>query len=173
MQFIPSLNDEQDLKSLHPHVARKVRKLMEAMSEIGLPCTIVSAYRSFRQQNELYAKGRTADGRIVTQAKGGQSYHNYGLAADLLPLVCAKDRDWAPEHQAWKMLGVLAEKMGFVWGGRFGDRPHIEYTRGMHYSQLKMWHDEGGLDAVWARLDLYFKPSRGGVISTKPNDHAR
>ena len=37
-------------------------------------------YRSFDEQNHLYAQGRTKPGKIVTYAKGGQSYHNFGLA---------------------------------------------------------------------------------------------
>jgi peptidoglycan L-alanyl-D-glutamate endopeptidase CwlK len=38
----------------------------------------------------LYAIGRTKPGKKVTKAKGGTSYHNYGLAFDIYPFINGK-----------------------------------------------------------------------------------
>jgi peptidoglycan LD-endopeptidase CwlK len=175
MKYIASLNDQNDLNTLHPYVRVKVQRLMEAMSDAGFPCTIVHAMRSMRTQAELYSQGRTKPGAIVTNAKPGQSYHNYGLAVDLLPLVCAKDRNWAPDHQAWQVLGALAKAMGFTWGGAWNDKPHVEYHKQVHHTQLRKWLDEGTMDSVWAHMDQIFRPNQPPRQSTitNANIHAR
>jgi peptidoglycan L-alanyl-D-glutamate endopeptidase CwlK len=90
-------------------------------------------FRTWSQQNALYARGRTAPGVIVTHARAGESAHNYGLAIDFFavtprapdgPLV----PNWAPA--AYQSLGDMANKHGLVWGGEwtvFPDRPHVQW----------------------------------------------
>lgn len=97
----------------------------------GLNVLIYCTRRSFEEQNELYALGRTAPGHIVTNAKGGESAHNYGLAFDGAPTVGGKplwDEPLAGPH--WKHYGSLAKTAGMEWGGDWKgsliEGPHIQ-----------------------------------------------
>lgn len=112
-----------------PSVDRKVQELLQVMQQMGLPMKVVEGYRSIERQDALYAQGRTAPGSIVTNAKGGQSFHNYGVAVDCVFTV----KGWNAPDSDWKKYGKAAEALGFEWGGsweNFVDRPHIQFTQG-------------------------------------------
>ena len=116
-------------KDVLPVVKRSAEAVIAEMATLKLPVRIIEGYRSIERQNELYAKGRTAPGAIVTRAKGGESYHNYGCAVDL---VFVEKGYNAPESE-WQALGSVAVKHGFEWGGSwagFPDRPHCQITMG-------------------------------------------
>src|ERR1043165_556102 len=66
-------------------------------------CRFTQTLRTFEEQNALYAQGRTKPGQIVTNAKGGQSYHNYGLAIDFALLI-DKNGDGKPDEVSWDRL---------------------------------------------------------------------
>ena len=92
--------------------------------------------RTIAEQNALYEQGRTKPGNIVTNAKGGSSYHNYGLAIDLVQMIDGKV-NWNFDY---KKLKPYADKYGIVWGGTFKsivDKPHFEISFGFKPSQLK------------------------------------
>ena len=113
----------------YPLVKRKSEQLIEAMKVLGFPIIITETYRSFARQNELYAQGRTKPGAIVTNAKGGESFHNYGVAFDC---KFVKEGYNAPDTQ-WLILGKEGEKLGLEWGGRwvsFRDKPHFQLLQG-------------------------------------------
>jgi peptidoglycan L-alanyl-D-glutamate endopeptidase CwlK len=92
------------IKLMHPSVRDEVQQMYEEMCEALSGRAIVRfAYtlRTIAEQNELYAQGRTKAGKIVTNAKGGQSYHNYGLAFDIVLLV-DKDKNGSFESASWE-----------------------------------------------------------------------
>lgn len=123
-------------KGLLPLVERQANKMVEDMNFLGLPVRITQGYRSIAEQNKLYAQGRTTPGAIVTNAKGGESYHNYGVAVDF---VFRKEGYDVPESY-WKTLATVGKKYGFLWGGdwpRFKDRPHFEMTLGYELKDFK------------------------------------
>lgn len=114
---------------LLPVVKRKVDLVLEEMELLGYPMRIVEGYRSIERQNKLYSQGRSTNGLIVTNAKGGESLHNYGVAVDLV----FKKEGYNATIRQWETFGVIAEKHGFEWGGRwknFIDKPHIEMKLG-------------------------------------------
>lgn len=114
---------------IQPAVERRVVSIISDMERLGLPVRLVQGYRSIEEQNKLYAQGRTTAGTIVTNAKGGESFHNYGVAVDF---VFRKQGYNATDAQ-WELLGKTGEKYGFSWGGRwkgFIDKPHFEITLG-------------------------------------------
>jgi hypothetical protein len=87
----------------------------------------------------------------VTQAKGGESNHNYGLAADLCPFENGKPR-WDAPIETWVDIGRTAERHGLEWGGawkKFVDKPHVQLTR-MPVKDCLKCYKRGGLDDVWA-----------------------
>lgn len=108
----------------------------ELLQDEGLDYRVICGTRSWEAQEALYAKGRTAPGPKVTNARPGSSMHNFGLAVD-----CGVFRgkayldDGTPEEQkiADKMhraCGTLASKHKLRWGGNFKsiyDPPHYEY----------------------------------------------
>ncbi len=128
---------------IHPILVRVMDKVLERLKQRGEPFKIYSGTRTFREQDKLYAKGRSQSGPVVTQAKPGQSMHNYGLAVDLAPfhLVGQGNQLWWPELEdrgglVWFHLeNVLLEvtqdlkiELDIEWGGRwqFRDVPHIQ-----------------------------------------------
>lgn len=104
------------------------RKWLALANAHGLDPLITSTLRTEAEQTALYAQGRTVPGKIVTNAKAGQSAHNHGLALDFVPMVNGKP-EWNAKHPHWTQLGELAESVGFEWAGRwvrFREFPHIQ-----------------------------------------------
>lgn len=127
----------KNIETLHPQVKDRCEALIERMEALGKPIWISSCLRSFKDQDDLYAQGRTELGNIVTNAQGGQSYHNYGLAFDAV----FKDFNWNPPSEDWwEILGEEGKKLGLEWGGDwsgFRDRPHFEWHQGFTWNDLR------------------------------------
>lgn len=117
------------LDSLEPGFKELVETVIaETETATGLDWLCTSGRRSIGEQNRLYEQGRTTPGNIVTRAKGGQSPHNFGLAADLAPYKNSSIW-WDAPAGYWAAMGAIAESHGLVWGGNFKnivDQPHIE-----------------------------------------------
>lgn len=144
-------SSERRLQQTHPALASAVRAMIADLSAKGLVVEVVQGLRTFAEQDELYAKGRTKPGQIVTQARGGESNHNYGLAVDLCPFTDDKP-DWNAPMSAWAAIGTAAEKHGLEWGGqwkKFIDKPHVQLPA-MTVKECVRCYAGGGLDAVWA-----------------------
>lgn len=103
----------------------------------GIHPVIIEAYRSNERSDELYAQGRTKPGNIVTNAKGGSSYHNYRLAFDVA-LESNGKISWSVDDNYMKVVRVF-KRYGFEWGGdwNFKDYPHFQKTGGLTIAQLK------------------------------------
>lgn len=135
------------LKGVHPVVMDKALKLVENSYKRGVCIAITQGYRSKEEQDELYAQGRTKSGKIVTNAKGGESYHNYGLAFDFCIIVNDDkyvwniDEDFDGDKKAdWMEVVEEAKKLGLEWGGDwkgFKDYPHFQYTFGLTITDLQ------------------------------------
>lgn len=132
--------------NLHPHVRERSELFVRlASSCLGLEVRLTSGYRSKKEQNELYAQGRSKPGQVVTNAKAGQSYHNYGLAVDFVIIHKNQaDYDLTADHNRsgepdWQELGELGKALGFEWGGdwrSFPDYPHLQMDFGLSIRQL-------------------------------------
>lgn len=143
---------EKRLQRLHPQLASAIRKAVDDLAARNLVFEVVQGLRTFAEQDALYAQGRTAPGPIVTQAKGGESNHNYGLAADLCPFVDGRP-DWNAPIKVWAALGAAAEARGLEWGGswkKFLDKPHVQLPT-MTVAECQRCYTDGGLDAVWLK----------------------
>lgn len=126
-----------DPGEVQPILLERMTSFQKIMTSIGLPVRITSTYRSFAQQDELYAIGRTKPGTIVTNAKGGESFHNYGVAFDFVFIEDAYKSRIADldgrKIEIWEAAGEIGKALGLSWGGdwsAFQDRPHFEYTGG-------------------------------------------
>lgn len=127
----------QRLKKLHPKAQEKFSNFItDAEDGLNITLRISQALRTVAEQDALYAQGRSSPGKIVTNAKGGQSYHNYGLAIDLVELNKDGSVNWSFDYQKLK---PYADKYGLEWGGTFKsipDKPHFQLTFGYTTSKL-------------------------------------
>lgn len=130
---------------IHPTFAARLEKFLRAAWQDGARVIIQEGYRDPKKQDELFKKGG------VTNARGGESYHNYGLAVDVVFLDEKNRPSWNPRHD-WKRLGELGKKSGLKWGGDFSklkDLCHFEYHPGLAIKDLKALYQRGGLEEVW------------------------
>jgi peptidoglycan L-alanyl-D-glutamate endopeptidase CwlK len=84
----------------------------------GIDLLITCTLRTTVEQDMLYAQGRTLPGEVVTNAKAGQSFHQYGVAYDCVPMRNGKCV-WDPKDRMWERVGLLGEKAGLEWSGRW------------------------------------------------------
>ncbi|MBN2664518.1 MAG: M15 family metallopeptidase, partial [Bacteroidales bacterium] len=131
--------NEQKIKQLHPKLRFKARKFISNAKRKGYDLRITESLRTFDRQNNLYAQGRTTSGQIVTNAKAGSSFHNYGLAIDVVDRKNGYNTNWAE-------IGKIGKKAGFTWGGDwqgFTDRPHFQIDLGYKISELLQLYNSG------------------------------
>lgn len=132
-----SVSDKR-INTLAPYLRNEVAELInEAQRKIGVKYRVTHGLRTFKEQNDLFAKGRTKAGSIVTNARGGQSFHNYGLAFDIVPIVNGK-AIWNQRH-LFEEFAQLAKKRGWTWGGdfvSFKDYPHFQKSFGLTTTDL-------------------------------------
>ena len=90
-------NDSYSEKRINPldvGVKDPVSKFIKRVNEeLCIQLRVTQGLRTIAEQDELYAQGRTKPGKIVTNAKGGKSNHNSGLAID----VCIVNCDGSPD----------------------------------------------------------------------------
>lgn len=134
------------IKELHPKVQGIFQNfIQDAENGLGITLRIMEpVFRSVKDQDTLYSQGRTNPGKIVTDAKGGSSYHNYGLAIDLCCIVL-KEVDWNYDMSKLKPYMI---KYSIEWGGDWHtikDKPHFQKTLGFSVEQLsKIPKDDKG-----------------------------
>jgi len=116
-------------KDILPLVKRQADKVLTDMEMLGHTMRITQGFRSIEEQNKLYGQGRDYPGQIVTKAKGGQSFHNYGVAVDFV----FRKEVYNASAALWQTFGAIGKKHGFEWGGDwtgFVDQPHLEMKLG-------------------------------------------
>ena len=151
-----ALLNAQRLGMLHPIVGVRGHSMLELCAHAGLSLLVTQALRTWEEQDKLYAQGRTAPGPIVTNAKGGQSYHNFGLAFDVVVLDSIGKADWDTGHPGWAQAAQLGKSAGLEWGGdwtKFKDLPHFQYTGGLKVADCQaLYANGGGVASVWAKV---------------------
>lgn len=136
------------LGNLHPVLLAGATELIRRSYARGIPILITQGMRTIAEQNALYAQGRTKKGAIVTNARGGSSYHNYGLAIDFaLLLPDGKSVSWDMKRDGdgdkvadWQEVAQQAKKLGFEWGGdwsSFKDYSHLQMSFGLTTAELR------------------------------------
>lgn len=127
------------LSDLEPVVQTKALKFVDACKAAGIEILIYCTYRSTEEQDELYTQGRSKPGDIVTNARGGESFHNFRCAFDFVPLVAGKPA-WK-NTELYRKAGLLAESVGLEWAGRWTGKlretAHCQFTNGLKLADLK------------------------------------
>lgn len=148
----------QHLQSLTPDTKRKALILIALCADQGIPLRVTQSMRSLEAQEAIYAQGRqgitevnalraraglavitSAENVIVTKAQPGYSWHNFGMAFDVVPMTLAEKLgvSWATPH--WAKIGALGKSIGLEWGGDFPspDKPHFQNPEGNTLADLR------------------------------------
>lgn len=147
------LEDELKIKELYPKFGLRVLRFLDACDKLGYDVGVFAGRRTPEQQDRLYSQGRTEPGKIVTNARGTppESFHILGLAVDI---VWKKDLDWTWNSTKWEDLAKLGEGFNLHNLGKpIGDWPHFESNFGYKLGDLQGIFIQGGLGAVWQKLD--------------------
>lgn len=135
------------LNQLHPLIRQSA---LDAYAESvkstpeGVHPLITQTFRSFEESDKLYAQGRTEPGKIVTNSKAGQSYHNFYLALDFA-LIVNGELSYIVNNN-WMIVVNAFKDHGFFWGGdfpgNFKDYPHFENRMEKNWRDLLVMHDD-------------------------------
>jgi len=131
--------NSRSLNDLLPPVKSRAEKMIEGCKAVGIDLLVTSTYRDNASQEALYAQGRTKPGKIVTNARAGQSFHNYRCAFDVVPLRHGKPV-WDAKDPVWQVIGQIGKQCGLEWAGdwkRFKEFPHFQYTGGLTLAKLR------------------------------------
>ena len=143
--------------NLNPTVKSLAARTVRTLQEQGYSPYVFEGHRTMQRQNDLYSRGRTSGGDIVTHVRGGGSWHNYGLAVDIV----FWDRShtspsWGAPSSHWQALGRAGKSAGFTrWMGDSGwDFAHFEHHPdwGNGCSNLLNTYNESGFSAVWGAV---------------------
>jgi hypothetical protein len=157
---------DTDLFKLHPTVREAVAETLQTLEADGAPFRLFEGFRPPERQAWLYAQGRTRPGGVVTKAQAWQSYHQYGLAVDL---VLFRDNGWSwsssgADASLWKRMHEVAHAHGLR--PLSFELPHVEFA-GPDWRDLQRGRgypaegDESWWDALteasvrWARAGTY------------------
>jgi peptidoglycan L-alanyl-D-glutamate endopeptidase CwlK len=112
---------EGNIATLHPRVRPFARALIERAAGQGITIKVISGMRTYAEQDALFAQRPK-----VTNARGGFSNHNFGLAFDIGVFEGSSYRDESPKYKA---VGALGMDLGLEWGGNWKsiqDEPHFQ-----------------------------------------------
>lgn len=117
----------RSLNDLRPEFAVKAKAWLQRCKSANLDILVYCTFRSMGEQDELYTHGRTVPGAIVTNAKAGQSAHNYGLALDFVPLLNGRPQ-WAAGNGLYLLAVQLAADAGMesLAHSSFPEWPHLQ-----------------------------------------------
>jgi peptidoglycan L-alanyl-D-glutamate endopeptidase CwlK len=138
-------------------LAARCRMVVAACGARGLAVDVFETWRSPMRQGSLYAQGRTAPGKVVTKADAWESFHQYGLATDLVFRSPSGgwtwDGDWAGVDAVVRAVGGLER---VAW-----EKPHVQMTGGLAVADAMKIYARSGLQAVW--LEVARRLVAGGV----------
>ena len=138
IENLGSLN-KKALAKFEPFLA----EVDKAMASKCVTVEVISGLRSWAAQSALFAQGRTKPGRIVTKARPGSSWHNYGLAIDLGLFkggVYLDEKNPSEADKLYAEIGKLAAAHGIEWAGTwesFTETPHFQVTFGKSLAELR------------------------------------
>lgn len=146
------------LAKVHPELAKRVANLIAALAEHGIDARVVSGLRTYAEQDALYAQGRTHPGQRVTNARGGYSNHNFGLACDI-GIFDAKGK-YLGDSMLYDLIQPAAHQAGLESGAdwkHINDRPHVQLptdliVKGSPTNACRALYAKGGLPAIFEHV---------------------
>lgn len=154
------------LDNLHPTLRLKAIQLLMLCEDKGLKVRITQGFRSFAEQDALYAQGRTKPGKVVTNARGGYSMHNWGVAFDF----CRDDGQgvYNDTDGFFSKVGSVGKSIGLEWGGDWKsitDKPHFQLPDWGHTTDLlrSQYQNLENFKKTWPDLDTP-QPREPGIL---------
>lgn len=134
-QLARSERSEQLIQGLRTELQEPARNLLRRGDAMGIELQVFKGFRTNEEQDKLFAQGRHGSpGQIVTNARGGESYHNYGLAIDVVEYRgTSKSWGWT----SWNTVDKVGESLGFRSGAAWGDFDHFQMTGGRTISAFQ------------------------------------
>ena len=150
------------IELLHPKIRVEAKDIYTAiersLTNSRAKVRFTHTLRTIAEQDALYAQGRTKPGKKVTNAKGGSSFHNYGLAIDICLIIDGKDVSWdtlkdydGDKVADWMEIVSIFKSRGWEWGGDFKsikDAPHFQKTFGFTTVLLKKLMSDDGYPKI-------------------------
>lgn len=154
------MKNSRDIHDLLPVVKVRVQSMLARCAadpwlvQNGIKVLVTSTLRDHESQNVLYAQGRTAPGKVVTNAKGGYSWHNFACAVDVVPLRNGvavwgtkgdgiddnPSDDKSDDMEVWQRIASHAKAAGLEWAGdwvSFKEYAHFQFTGGLSMSEMR------------------------------------
>ena len=137
---------ESNLRLLHPKAQEAARIFIRKVRGAGIDARILSGTRTYAEQNALFRKGRFGNKeKKVTNARGGQSNHNFGIAWDIGIFQNGKYLGDSPLYKTAAEVGLFD---GLEWGGNWTslkDLPHYQLPTGLSISDVREKFEKGQL----------------------------
>jgi peptidoglycan LD-endopeptidase CwlK len=159
------------LAQVYPRLSAKIHEL-ESILAVEFPIIVSQGLRTVATQHGIWLQGRNPDGSyidpihhkgVVTNADGGHSWHNFGLAVDCDPLEKDGSIDWNSEHPQWKRMEEAGRSIGLTSGAnwiRIQDAPHFQLTgrfpEGAPDNEVRLLYAQGGLQMVWDQVEASY-----------------
>lgn len=156
---------ESRLGGVHPGLAEKIRDMATMLDADGIVIRVTQGLRTWDQQQDLWQRGRDERGQVVdkaavvTKAPAGYSWHNFGLAVDVVPddtTLAGFQADWNTAHPAWAKIIAVGKSLGLVEGAEwrtFPDWPHFQLTGRFPATptdEVRRIYKDLGMRGVWA-----------------------
>jgi hypothetical protein len=167
------------LDLVYPELSRRWKVANDMLVTLGFDTIeVVQGVRTWPEQQILWQEGRNPDGSfidpihrkgVVTNAKPGESWHNFGLAIDADPFTLTGKPDWDDTHPVWQKMIDVGVSLGLRNGKSWKDEPHFELTGDWGTKpgeEVLYLFREGGLPAVFAEMDKMLGIKSGGQAST-------
>lgn len=122
----------------HPDIVEFERVFIRALRKIDVPMFAQCMLRGAQDQNAAFVKG-------TSNARAGQSPHNYGLAVDIIHST----RAWDLSHMAWQTVGHVGKELAvrkgidIEWGGDWDNPWDPAHWQLAHWRRLKDWRALG------------------------------
>lgn len=148
-----------DLMLLSPYFRLRLENALRDVQEAGYDLFVFEGWRAPARQNYLYEQGRNREGKKITNAKAWESWHNFGVASDLVYKI--KNRwDWSGDFDK---PSIIMKGHGFEWLGHIGDKPHYQITGGYTIQEAKAITMQHGVQQLWLLIENNFVKSKAIV----------
>jgi peptidoglycan L-alanyl-D-glutamate endopeptidase CwlK len=135
---------EDNIITLHPKAQEAARKFLKQLDNAGINARIISGTRTYAEQEKLFEQGRTKPGPIVTNADGGQSNHNFGIAWDIG--IFNAQGEYLPNSNLYEKAAEVGLVDGLEWGGnwqKIKDKPHYQLVTGLSIKEVRERFEKG------------------------------
>lgn len=146
---------EARLTAACPVLIDRMRQLDVSLQSQNVNLRLTNVYRSMAQQAADYDQGRTAPGKIITHARPGQSWHQFSMAVDCVPMVDGEP-DWNIEGPNWQKVFAMLPGIGLFSGKNFKDLTDNDHIQLAEIPESPTAEDIAlltteGMQAVWLK----------------------